>query len=158
MVSVRPRHASGFTLPELMAVVLIMAVLGSIAAPSLKDMVSSQRSKGVSSDLFTSLIRARSEAIKRNTEVTLRPASAGQWQAGWSIPNPADSGNPLENHGPVPPITVAGPASVVYLANGRLKGATAPSFQISAGAGQQVRCIQIDLSGRPSQTTGTCTS
>jgi type IV fimbrial biogenesis protein FimT len=156
MVIRRPAAARGFTLPELMAVVTIIAILGAMAAPSFSQLVASQRSKGVASDLFTSLTRARSEAIKRNAEVTLMPATAGNWQAGWRIPNPANSGNVLDNHGPVPGITVNGPANVVYLASGRLKNATAPSFQISAAAVPQVRCVGVDLSGRPFQKMSAC--
>jgi type IV fimbrial biogenesis protein FimT len=156
MVITRPAAARGFTLPELMAVVTIIALMSAMAAPSFSALVASQRAKGVASDLFTALTRTRSEAIKRNTEVTLKPATAGRWQDGWTIPNPADSGNIIDSHGPVPTITVIGPANVVYLANGRLKNAAAPSFQISAAEAPQVRCIGVDLSGRPFQKTSAC--
>jgi type IV fimbrial biogenesis protein FimT len=153
MVSAR-RHAAGFTLPELMAVLAIIAVLGAMAAPSFGAMIAAQRTKGAASDLYTALTRARSEAIKRNTEVSLTPATEG-WQAGWRIPNPADTGNLLDDHGPLTALTVSGPAGVVYLANGRLKGAVAPAFQVAAGSAT-ARCIRIDLSGRPFQTATAC--
>lgn len=148
--------AGGFTLTELLATVAIVSILGAVAAPSMSQMILNQRAKGATSDLFTSLLRARSEAITRNTEVTLQPALAGYWQNGWRIPNPANSGNRLEEHGAVAALTITGPGSVVYLANGRLKGATAPTFQISAAAPTPNRCIRIDLSGRPVQTNGSC--
>lgn len=153
MVSAR-RRAAGFTLPELMTVLAIIAVLGAMAAPSFGSMIAAQRTKGAASDLFAALTRARSEAIKRNTEVSLTPAGSG-WQNGWSIPNPADTGNLLDDHGPLAALTVSGPAGVVYLANGRLKGATAPSFQVAAN-GASARCIRVDLSGRPFQTSTAC--
>ena len=153
MVS-EPGRSAGFTLPELMAVLAIIAMLSAMAAPSLGAMIAAQRTKGAASDLFTALTRARSEAIKRNTEVSLTPASSG-WQGGWRIPNPADTGNLLDDHGPLTALTVSGPAGVVYLANGRLKGATAPSFQIAAGSAR-ARCLRIDLSGRPFQTATAC--
>jgi type IV fimbrial biogenesis protein FimT len=148
------RRAAGFTLPELLTVVAIIALLSALAAPSFGQMIAVQRTKGAASDLFTALTRARSEAIKRNTEISLTPAGSG-WQDGWSIPNPADTGNMLDNHGPLTALTVTGPASVVYLANGRLKGATAPSFEVAA-ASAAPRCIRIDLSGRPYQTSTAC--
>ena len=148
------RHAAGFTLTELMTVLAIIAVLSAVAAPSFGSLIASQRAKGATSDLFTALTRARSEAIKRNTEVSLTPAAAG-WQGGWRIPNPADTGNLLDNHGPLTALTVTGPAAIVYLANGRLKGSAAPSFQVAAGS-TAARCIRIDLSGRPLQTAAAC--
>ena len=125
-----------------------------MAAPSFGAMIAAQRTKSAASDLFTALTRARSEAIKRNTEVSLIPSSAG-WQGGWRIPNPADTGHLIDDHGPLKALTVSGPAAVVYLANGRLKGATAPSFQVAAGSAP-ARCIRIDLSGRPFQTATAC--
>ena len=153
MAGVR-RRAAGFTLPELMTVLAIIAMLCAMAAPSFGAMIAAQRTKGAASDLFTALTRARSEAIKRNTEVSLTPAATG-WQDGWRIPNPADTGNLLDDHGPLTALTVSGPAGVVYLANGRLKGAATPSFQVAAGSAQ-ARCIRIDLSGRPFQTATAC--
>jgi type IV fimbrial biogenesis protein FimT len=150
------RHAAGFTLVEMLTVVVIIALLSSIAAPSFVQLVASQRLKGASSDLFSALLRARSEAIKRNTEVSLTPAAANQWQSGWTIPNPADSGNKLDDHGPLAGLTVSGPAGVVFLANGRVKGASAPSFQLSVAGVPQPRCVNVDLSGRPYQKPKAC--
>lgn len=148
------RCGAGFTLPELMAALAIMAVLAAMAGPSFSGMIAAQRTKSAASDLHTALTRARSEAIKRNTEVSLTPAVTG-WQGGWRIPNPADSGNLLDDHGPLAALTVIGPDTVVYLANGRLKGTSAPSFQVAAGT-TATRCIRIDLSGRPFQTATAC--
>lgn len=150
------RRAAGFTLVEMMVGVAIVALLSAIAAPSFNQMVASQRLKGASSDLFSALMRARSEAIKRNTEVTLTPATASQWQSGWIIPNPADSGNRIDEHGPLAGLAVTGPAGVVFLANGRVKGAAAASFQLSVAGAPQPRCINVDLSGRPYQKPSAC--
>jgi type IV fimbrial biogenesis protein FimT len=154
MVSLR--RAAGFTLVEIMVVVTIVAVLGSVAAPSFTGLIASQRLKGASSDLFSALLRARSEAIKRNTEVSLTPTTASQWPSGWTIPNPADSGNKLDEHGPLPGVAVTGPAGVVFLANGRVKGANAPSFELSVAGAPQSRCVVVDLSGRPYQKPSVC--
>ncbi|MDL2355290.1 MAG: GspH/FimT family pseudopilin [Pseudomonadota bacterium] len=156
MVSKGTCRDAGFTLIELVVVVTIIAVLSALTAPAFTQLVAAQRIKGASSDLLSALTRARSEAIKRNTEVTLAPASAGQWQQGWRIPNPADTGNVLDDHGPLALLQVSGPDSIVYLANGRLKNAVAPAFQVSATGQTTVRCVRIDLSGRPQQTAAAC--
>jgi type IV fimbrial biogenesis protein FimT len=147
-------HARGFTLPELLTVVAILATLSALAAPSFSGLVGTMRSRSASSDLFASLVRARSEAVKRNSEVTLTP-TGGRWQAGWTIPNPANSGAAIEVHPALNGATVNGPASVVFLPNGRVKGSAAPEFDI-AFPNTGHRCVQVDLSGRPYQKPTEC--
>jgi prepilin-type N-terminal cleavage/methylation domain-containing protein len=84
----------GFTVTELMIVVAIMALLAAIAAPSMGTMIKRQRIKTAAFDVFSSMAFSRSEAVKRNTSVTLTP-TGGDWAKGWSI---ADSnGNVLRN-------------------------------------------------------------
>ncbi|QOL52064.1 GspH/FimT family pseudopilin [Massilia litorea] len=150
------RPARGFTMPELLAVVAIVAILASVAAPAFSSMIASARSRSVSSELYASLSRARSEAIKRNAEVTLAPVTAQQWQSGWSIAAPGDASRKLDDHPAVVGATVSGPASVVFLPNGRVKGGAAPAFDIALSGNGQHRCVRLDLSGRPNQTTSTC--
>jgi type IV fimbrial biogenesis protein FimT len=145
----RAPAARGFTLPELLVVVGIIGVLGAVAAPSISTLVANQRARSAGSELMQSLLRARSEAVKRNMEVTLRPETGSSWQSGWRIPNPSDTGHPIEVHGPVPGATFTGPASVVYGPSGRVRGSTAPSFDIAVAHASKHRCVSVDLSGRP---------
>jgi type IV fimbrial biogenesis protein FimT len=158
MVSATPARArsAGFTLPELMAVIAIMVTIATFAAPSMGSLLAGQRAKAAASELFAALVRARSEAVKRNTEVTLSPAAAGKWESGWTIPNPTDSGHPIENHGALNGALISGPSAVVYLANGRIKGDTQPSFGIAFTGSDTHRCIQVDLSGRPALKSSGC--
>jgi type IV fimbrial biogenesis protein FimT len=144
----------GFTLPELMVSLSILAILSALAFPSFAGIIATQRSKSAASDLHAALIRARSEAIKRNVEATLSPTTARLWQFGWSIPNPGNAAQKLDDHAPIARATITGPDSVVYLANGRIKGNTAPSFDISVAGAH--RCVLVDLSGLPHQTSSAC--
>ncbi|GAB3454543.1 hypothetical protein GCM10027321_06000 [Massilia terrae] len=149
--------ARGFTLPELLTVVAIIGILAAVGAPSITTLVANQRVRSAGSELLQSLTRARSEAIKRNMEVTLQPASGTTWQGGWHIPNPSDTGHPIEVHGAVPAATITGPASVVYQANGRVRGSDGPmSFDVSAARATMHRCVGVDLSGRPYQKHEAC--
>ena len=59
----------GFSLIEMMVVIAIMAIVASIAAPSLVSMINSTKQSTVAAQLATDLNRARSEAIKRNSRV-----------------------------------------------------------------------------------------
>jgi type IV fimbrial biogenesis protein FimT len=147
---------AGFTLPELLAVVAIVAILALAGAPAFSSLIAGQRARAASADLYTALVLARSEAVKRNTEVTLRPATAGHWEAGWIIPNPADSGHRIAVHGAVAGATISGPASVVYMANGRVKSDTPPSFELTVNGLDTARCVQVDLGGRPLAKNAEC--
>lgn len=152
---VSPARQHGFTLPEMMTVLVIMAILGAIAAPAYGEWVAATRARSTGADLHTALNLARSEALKRNAEVTLAPAG-GAWLSGWRIAAPGDASRLLHSHPAVTVASIEGPASVTYLANGRVKGATLPSFEIVGKSGGAARCVTVDLSGRPNQTQSAC--
>lgn len=137
-----------------MAALAILAILAGMAAPAYSSWVASARTGSAGTDLHTALTLARSEAIKRNAEVTLEPAGDG-WQAGWQIAAPGNADRLLLDHPALRDIGVDGPDSVTYLPNGRTKGTTPPAFEISAGDDLH-RCISVDLSGRPRLTKSTC--
>lgn len=145
----------GVTLPELMTALAVMAILGAVAAPAYGNWVAAMRARSTGTDLHTALLLARSEAIKRNAEVTLAPGDGG-WIAGWSIAAPGAAGRPLHSH-PAPSVArITGPERVTYLANGRVKGTSLPSFEIAGKSGAELRCVKVDLSGRPNQTQSAC--
>jgi type IV fimbrial biogenesis protein FimT len=155
----RLRRAQGFTILELMVVVSIVAVLAALAAPSFKDFVLGQRVKNASFDLASNLLLARSEAIKRNTNVTLAPTdtSAG-WAGGWKVTfTVASVTTTLVEQVAYPGLTLTGPsspASVVYQGTSGRPGAGKASFQLSGGSTS--RCVTVDLSGLTSTKTGAC--
>lgn len=63
MVSAR-RSSEGFTLIELMVVVALVAIIGTLVGPSFQDMILKQRLRGVNAQLVTDLQFARAEAIR----------------------------------------------------------------------------------------------
>jgi type IV fimbrial biogenesis protein FimT len=73
----------GFTLIELMIVVTLLAVMLGIGIPSFRGFIAGQRVKTAAYDFATALLVARSEAIKRNTTVTIAPT--GSWIGGWTV-------------------------------------------------------------------------
>src|SRR5260370_42173565 len=74
----------GFSLIELVTALTVLAILATVALPSYQNFVLTQRVRGASYDLMTSLVFARSEAIKRNASVSMTQA-AGGWAQGWTV-------------------------------------------------------------------------
>jgi len=82
---------SGFTLIEFIVVMAIAAILVSIAIPNFRELLADSNRRAVSASLFSTLVRARSEAIARNAIATVCPAAAdgtscgNDWDNGWLL-------------------------------------------------------------------------
>lgn len=87
-----PRRQRGVTLIELIMVLVIMAVLLALAAPSFAEAIRDNRLASQANRIVYALNLARSEAVKRATPVTLCKSSSGtactttsQWEQGWIL-------------------------------------------------------------------------
>lgn len=86
------RQKSGFTLIEMMITIALLAVFVALAGPSFREIIINNRAQANANLLVTSLNLARSEALKRNAQVTLCKstdgtscATAGTWDEGWIV-------------------------------------------------------------------------
>jgi len=156
MKSLRPAE-SGFTLTELMVVVAVAGILAAIAVPSFQSLTQSQQVKNASFELFSSLSLARSEAIKRNGNVTVTPTDAADWGKGWTIASTTGTIETIKSQGALKGVSITdAPASVIYARTGRATAAASFEMDASAGATANIRCIRIDLSGMPRTAKGAC--
>ena len=148
----------GFTLPEVMAAMLILSLLAVMAVPMLRGLLHSYRIKTASFELFVTLNLARSEAIKRAAPVTVAPNGAS-WAAGWRIRD-ADGKviklRPALSEG----VVISGPDSLVFEKDGRLpKAGDTAAFDVSitdSADSATGRCVRVDLAGRPATQKGGC--
>lgn len=77
----------GFTLIELMMTIAIGAIVLTLGIPSFMGTIRSNRITTQANELVTSLNYARSEAIKRGVQVTVRRLSPTNqvWESGWEV-------------------------------------------------------------------------
>lgn len=64
-------RSKGLTIIELLVVVIITAVLASIAMPSFTDLIRKKRVEGIAGELSTDIQLGRTEAVQRNQSVQL---------------------------------------------------------------------------------------
>ena len=145
----------GFTVVEILLVIVIMGVLLTIAAPSFVTFTSSQRVKTASFDLYAAMMFARSEAIKRRANVTITPVSS-DWKNGWRIHTTiAGVDTTLRSQDALTGVTFTGSTSVAYRLDGRLTGAAVGVLIQPEIADSSIknRCLRVDMTGLPKTTT-----
>jgi type IV fimbrial biogenesis protein FimT len=88
----------GFTLIELLVTIAIAAILAVVAVPSFNEAIANYRLTSYTNNFLASAQLARSEAIKRNSRMTLCKSAngtsctlVGGWHQGWIIFNDVDN-------------------------------------------------------------------
>ena len=85
-----PTRARGFTLLELMVTISVAAMVLAIGVPSFVDLVRNNRAATNVNELLTAFAIARSESIKRGSNVSVCRSSDGAtctaaWSDGWIV-------------------------------------------------------------------------
>ena len=149
----------GFTVVELMIVLVILAILGGIAMPNLRQALTNQRLRNAATDFVSALLIARSEAIKRGADVQIAPLSPSDWTSGWNVVSVTDNEQVerTESLGNWVDVEYA-PDAIVYQRSGRLAGPGVQLIEFRASKGTaNARCVWIDPSGMPRLTATSCT-
>lgn len=132
------KRSLGFSLVELLVSIAVAGVLVSLAMPAYQQFVSETRLTTHSNEFLSMLMLARSEAVKRNTRVTvckskdgLACIKEGSWEQGWiifvdgaSLGDVDDDDTILRVHGAIAQnVAMVGNARVAdyisYVGNGR---------------------------------------
>lgn len=152
----RTRTSTGFTLIELLVTLTVLVVLVVIAIPSFATFLQSQRIKNASMDLSSTVIYARSEAIKRNATVVISADTNG-WSKGWVVSSGSDTIRSYTTSDHVS-ITASSSGSLSFGGDGRMLNDEV-SFQIQpveTGSKQSPLCLTVRTTGRVQSTTGAC--
>jgi len=150
-------RTQGFTLIELVTTITVMAILAGLALPSFSAFVANQRIRNVSFDLMAAMTLARSQAVTRNTSVSLQKIGT-DWDGGWRV---SDGTLTFHNQEAYKNLSITDSqdlGAITYGKDGRTvttstKFTIAPSSEVS---GVSSRCVSIGLSGVPSSSTGAC--
>ncbi|WP_160288998.1 GspH/FimT family pseudopilin [Pseudomonas knackmussii] len=159
----RSKEMAGFTLIELMVTIAVLAILISIAAPSMSDFVTRQRIGSQATELLSTLAAARAEATKRNANIVVLPASSGAngWVSGWcfgpaSITNCQDTST-IQHYDAMSGVEISSDYQLsanklTFRRDGSLlSGLSARPFKVNAPSSSSVtdaRCIDINAVGR----------
>jgi prepilin-type N-terminal cleavage/methylation domain-containing protein len=158
----------GFTLVELMITLAVAAILFSIATPGLTTFIQNNRMVTQVNELNTSLSIARSEAVKRNENITICPGNGddgctGSWQDGWIVFIDENSDGAVANvadilrvHGAITgdnDLTFSD-THVTYTGSGLAIAGASGTFTLCDARGashpEHAKGLIIGLSGRPS--------
>jgi type IV fimbrial biogenesis protein FimT len=163
---------AGFTIIELMVVVIIAAILLAIAAPAFNDMLERRRVEGRANELVIDLAYAKSEAVQRNRNVVLMTGGGGACYtiAAWTAPPASRTGSCNCANGPGASCTPAPPGATdpselktvvfsdsVVVTNGvtfdfePLRGALQPPATAASAAvslGSRTFTVTVNVNGR----------
>ncbi|MBS7690770.1 GspH/FimT family pseudopilin [Pseudomonas lalucatii] len=149
-----------------MITLAVFAVLLAITVPSYNDMTLGSKLRAQANELVSGAVLARSEAIKRNSVVSMCVSAdgascvAGGWEQGWLVFHDADNDAVLDvgetvllRHGAAPSgFRISGTvANLAFQATG--VGSTAAVLTVCRAlpsAGSQERVVSVTATGRAS--------
>ncbi len=150
------KKCEGFTLIELGFTVVIVAIVTTLAIPSMTELFKSTRITNGVNEFVAALQLARSEAVKRGESVSIN-ADGVDWEDGWLVVTAG--GVTLKQfkqlHVDMTVTSVGGFTSFTYDATGRIDNADTLTWCDDRTA-ENGRLIAINATGRTSVDTFAC--
>lgn len=147
-------RTAGYTVVELMSSLTVVAILCGLSVPGMTGLMLDTRAKTAAIDVYSTMVYARSEAIKRNANVDVIP-NGGNWKNGWTV---QVGGTVLKT---VAPATsglddITAPATLTYSGDGRLTdpGTITYVISVTGNANVMARRVIVDTGGRASIRQG----
>lgn len=141
------RTQSGFTLIELMVTLVVAAILLGVAVPAFFGFIERNSRVAATNEYFSGLQFTRSEAIKRNSAVSICPSSdaatcsGSNWESGFIVYN-----NPNLD------TTVNGESGETVLRS--FAGLENPNITVRASTVDMASVIHFSANGFPQTATG----
>lgn len=149
----------GFSLLELLVAIIVLGIILSLAVPSFSQMIANNRIETTANELVSSVLFARSEAIKHRQSTQLCASQNAQmtscgslqlWSNGWILQNTSNN-EIIKVWQNISNVQISGPnTGITVLANGMLDGLNFPlRIEVTAdncGANQK-RVIRINRIG-----------
>lgn len=151
------RVQDGFTLVELMVVLVVFGIVVFVGVPQFNSFIANQQAKTAAQQLYSSLTYARSEAIRSNGVAAVEPSEDG-WEQGWVVVN-GDGDVLRQFDNAVGGWSLALEPNNVTRVEFQRNGRASPRvrFQICGRPGDTAvteRVVRLDLTGRPNLTLG----
>lgn len=166
------KQQSGFTLVELMITLALVAILATIGVPSFMNFIVNNRLAAQTNELVSALNLARSEAIKRNTRVTVCRSNngtgcGGTWNNGWIVFVDGGTAASVDAGDEILRVwTTGGTDTTLTPTTAGLTAVQFPGFGLTTTAtftltathctGNNARSIDVGASGRISTTKVNC--
>ncbi|GHU11796.1 hypothetical protein FACS1894185_5600 [Betaproteobacteria bacterium] len=117
----------GFTLVELLVVILLVAIVTMFAVPSFKNMIIKNRVSAATSEFLAALNFARNEAITRGEKVSLSLSGSS-----WTISVDSASTTNIREHEAIQKVNISGTSPITFTRLGAIDITGSSKYTIKA--------------------------
>ncbi len=169
-MKIKTNISKGFTMVELIIVVVIIGILATIGFPSFQSFIANQQLTTTANNLQAFIQVARSESVKKSEYVVICPsadqtscASSSSWTPSWIMFEDLDKNGDLDTDDKIlkvensiaSTIGVTRTGKLVFTSVGTISGGST-SFSLSNNLTSDVRYLCLELSGKSTVSKVAC--